>query len=43
MKKFSEKDVYREKIIEIIKKIENEKYILFIYTMLKQFQKEWGI
>jgi len=33
----------KDKIIEIIKEIENEKYLIFIYTMLKQFQKEWGI
>lgn len=34
---------YREKIIEIVEKIEYPKYLEFIYELLKSFQKKWGI
>ena len=38
-----EKEEYREKIIEMVKKIENEIYIKFIYDLLISFKKKWGI
>ena len=38
-----EKEEYREKIIEMINKIENGKYIKFIYDLLISFKKKWGI
>ena len=34
---------YREKIIEMINKIENGIYIKFIYDLLISFKKKWGI
>ena len=39
----NEKEEYREKIIEMVKKIENEIYIKFIYDLLISFKKKWGI
>ena len=38
-----EKEEYKEKIIEMVKKIENEIYIKFIYDLLISFKKKWGI
>ena len=38
-----EKEKYKEKIIEMVKKIENEIYIKFIYDLLISFKKKWGI
>ena len=38
-----EKEEYREKIIEMVKKIENEIYLKFIYDLLISFKKKWGI
>ena len=38
-----EKEEYREKIIEMVKEIENEIYIKFIYDLLISFKKKWGI
>ena len=38
-----EKEEYREKIIEMINKIENGIYINFIYDLLISFKKKWGI
>ena len=38
-----EKEEYREKIIEMVEKIENEIYIKFIYDLLMSFKKKWGI
>lgn len=38
-----EKDFYREKIIEIVKKIDNSRYLEFIYDLLMSFKKKWGI
>lgn len=38
-----EKEEYREKIIEMVKEIENEIYIKFIYDLLISFNKKWGI
>ena len=37
------KEEYRGKIIEMIKDIENEIYIKFIYDLLISFKKKWGI
>ena len=37
------KEEYRGKIIEMIKEIENEIYIKFIYDLLISFKKKWGI
>lgn len=34
---------YKEKIIEMIEKINNETYLKFIYSMLFSFKKKWGI
>ena len=39
----NEKEKYREKIIEMVKKIENEIYLKFIYDLLISFKKKWGI
>ena len=39
----NEKEEYREKIIEMVKKIENERYLKFIYDLLISFKKKWGI
>ena len=38
-----EKEEYRGKIIEMVKKIENEIYLKFIYDLLISFKKKWGI
>ncbi len=37
------KEEYRSKIIEMIKKIDNTKYLEFIYNLLQSFKKKWGI
>jgi len=34
---FREKEWYREKIVEMVEKIENENYLLKIYTFVKVF------
>ena len=39
----NEKEEYREKIIEMVKKIENVRYLKFIYDLLISFKKKWGI
>lgn len=38
-----EKEEYREKIIEIVKKIENVRYLKFIYDLIISFKKKWEI
>ena len=38
-----EKEEYREKIIEMVSKIENARYLKFIYDLLISFKKKWGI
>ena len=38
-----EKEEYREKIIEMVKEIENARYLKFIYDLLISFKKKWGI
>ena len=39
----NEKEEYREKIIEMVSKIENARYLKFIYYLLISFKKKWGI
>ncbi len=34
---------YKKKIIEIVEKIKNLRYLQFIYEFLKAFQNKWGI
>lgn len=38
-----EKEWYREQIIEMVRKINNSKYLKFIYDLLISFKKKWGI
>ena len=38
-----EKQEYREKIIEMVDRIENARYLKFIYDLLISFKKKWGI
>ena len=38
-----EKEEYREKIIDIVNRIENARYLKFIYDLLISFKKKWGI
>ena len=38
-----EKEECREKIIEIVNRIENARYLKFIYDLLISFKKKWGI
>ena len=38
-----EKEDYREKIIEMVNRIENARYLKFIYDFLISFKKKWGI
>lgn len=38
-----EKEFYRKQIIEMVEKIENQKYLAFIYDMMMSFKKKWGI
>ena len=39
----NEKEEYREKIVEMVSKIENVRYLKFIYDLLISFKKKWGI
>lgn len=34
---------YKEKIIEMVQKIDNSRYLEFIYDLLISFKKKWGI
>ena len=38
-----EKEEYRKKIIEMVDRIENARYLKFIYDLLISFKKKWGI
>ena len=38
-----EKEVYRERIIQMVKEIKSEKYLMFIYDMMMSFKKKWGV
>lgn len=40
---FREKEWYREKIVEMIKNVENLDYLEFIYNMMMAFREKWGI
>lgn len=40
MEKFSEKDVYREKIIELINKINEEQVLRYIYIIVRDIVDE---
>ena len=39
----NEKEEYRGKIIEMVKEIENVRYLKFIYDLFISFKKKWGI
>ena len=39
----NEKEEYKEKIIEMVNRIENVRYLKFIYDLLISFKKKWGI
>ena len=39
----NEKEEYKEKIIEMVNKIENVMYLKFIYDLFISFKKKWGI
>lgn len=41
--KMKEKEYYKEQIIEMVQKIENQKYLAFLYDMMMSFKKKWGI
>ena len=38
-----EKEEYREKIIEMVNRIENARYLKFIDDLLISFKEKWGI
>ena len=38
-----EKEDYKEKIIEMVKEIENAIYLKFIYDLLISFKEKWRI
>ena len=33
---------YKEKVIEMIQKIESEKFMKFLYNMIVSFKEQWG-
>lgn len=39
----NEEKEYKEKIAEMVDKIENVRYLKFIYDLLISFKKKWGI
>lgn len=39
---FREKDYYKDKIIEMIKKIENQSILEYLHTFIKLFLEKWG-
>lgn len=43
MKNLIEKEIYKEKIIKMIKEIENETYLKFIYNLLISFKEKWKV
>ncbi len=43
MENFEEKEQYRNKIIELVKKINNQEFLKFLYEMLLSFKKKWDI
>ena len=40
---WNEEKEYRKKIVEMVEKIENVRYLKFIYDLLISFKKKWGI
>ena len=40
---WNEEKEYKEKIAEMVDKIENARYLKFIYDLLVSFKKKWGI
>lgn len=34
---------YKEKIVDIVNSVENEKVLVFLYDLLESFKKKWGI
>ena len=43
MRKFSEKENYKKKIIEMVEKINNQGTLEYIYNILKTYLKSRGI
>lgn len=39
---FSEKEYYRQKIIEMINKIDDSGTLGYLYTFIKRFLEKWG-
>ena len=42
-KECDEKVLYADKIVEMVNRIENARYLKFIYDLLISFKKKWGI
>lgn len=42
MSNFEEKEFYREQIIEMVKKIENKKFLAQVWTILKKHIEKRG-
>lgn len=40
--KFSEKEYYRQKIIEMVNKIDDNGTLGYLYTFIKRFLEKWG-
>lgn len=38
-----ENNYYKEKITELVEKIENPEFLGFLYQMLLSFKEKWGI
>lgn len=38
-----EKEYYKEKIVEMVREIENQEFLEFLCQMLQSFKKKWGI
>lgn len=43
MQKLTDKEFYKEKIINMVGQIENLDYLEFIYNMMIAFKEKWGI
>lgn len=43
MKNKKEKKVYKKKIVAMVKKIKNLRYLEFLYKLLLSFKKKWGV
>lgn len=41
--KLREKEYYKQKITELVEKIENPEFLEFLYQMLLSFKEKWGI